>query len=185
MIDQKEKLKVILGNIEKDSNKECRRITLESEEQAKKIEEDIRKELDEKKAKLMERYKKLAESEKSRLISEEKNRLLKERSIQKNQIIEEVMTKGLELVRKELDEKTVKKWIEDGLKNIEKKGVIITVPLRFKKIKIHNKKILAKKTDNVIIESKDGSVRIVESIEKKMNEDKNLILVEVSKILFS
>jgi len=30
MIDQKEKLKVILGNIEKDSNKECRRITLES-----------------------------------------------------------------------------------------------------------------------------------------------------------
>jgi vacuolar-type H+-ATPase subunit E/Vma4 len=185
MIDQKEKLKVILDSIEKDANKECRRITLEVEEQAKKIEQEINKELNAKKTKLMEKYKKLAGNEKLRLISEEKNRILKERSIQKNQIVEEVMTKGLELAKKELDTKIVKKWIEDGLKNIEKKEVTITVPLRFKKIKVPNKKILAKKTDNVIVESKDGSVRIVESIEKKMNEDKNLILVEVSKILFS
>lgn len=184
MIDQKEKLKMILDRIEKDADKECRKITIEAEEQEKKIEKEINKELNEKKSKLTERYRKLAESEKLSLISEEKNRLLKERSIQKNQLVEEVIAKGLELAKKELDGKIIKKWIEDGLKEIGKKEVIITVPMRFRKIKISHKKVLAKKTDEVIIESKDGPVRIVESIEKRMNENKNLILVEVSKILF-
>jgi len=100
-------------------------------------------------------------------------------------MIEEVITKGLELAKKELDEKNIKKWIEAGLKEIGKKEVIITIPMRFNKIKIPHKKILKKETNDVIIESKDGSVRIVESLEKKLNENKNLILVEVSKILFS
>jgi vacuolar-type H+-ATPase subunit E/Vma4 len=184
-IDQTEKLKAILDRIEKDTNKECREIILAAEAKAKKIEQEIKKELDEKKANLMGRYKRLTESEKMRLIAEAKNKLLKERSIQKNQLVEDIIAKGLELSKKALNEKTIKKWIEDGLKNIGEKEVIITIPMRFKKLKLANKKILEKKIDDVIIESKDGAVRIIESLEKKMNENKNSILIEVSKILFS
>jgi vacuolar-type H+-ATPase subunit E/Vma4 len=183
--NQKEKLKAILDRIEKDTKKECRSIILEAEIKAKKIEEEILKELDEKKAKLMEKYKKWVEAEKLRLISESKNRLLKERSARKNQLVEGAVAKGLELVKKELDEKTIKKWVESGLKEIGIKEVIITIPMKFKKLKLPYKKILTKETDDVTIESKDGSIRIVESLEKKLNEKKNLILVEVSKILFS
>jgi len=179
------KLDVILDRIEKDTKKECSGIIRDAEEKAQKIEKEIMKDLDEKKASLMEKYKKLAENEKLRLISDEKNRLIKEKSIQKNQIIEEIITKGLELAKKELDEKKIKKWIESGLKEIGKGEAVITIPMRFGKIKLSHKKILKKETNDVIIESKDGSVRIVESLEKKLNENKNLILVEVSKILFS
>ena len=185
MESNQEKLKVILDSIEKDTKKECRRIIQEAEINENKIEKEIKKELDEKKAKLIEKYKKLTESEKLKLISEEKNGLIKERSLQKNQLIEEIIAKGLELAKKELNEKTVKKWIEDGLKEIGEKEVVITVPMRFKKIKIPHKKILAKNIDGIVIESKDSLVRIVESLEKKLNENKNLMLVEVSKILFS
>jgi vacuolar-type H+-ATPase subunit E/Vma4 len=185
MINQEEKLKTILDKIAKEANRECRRIILEAEEQEKKIEKEINRGFNQKKVKLMNDYKKLAENEKSSLISEAKNKFLKERSIQKNQLVEEVITKGLELAKKELDVEVIKNWVEEGLKNIRKKEVIITVPMRFRKLKIPHKKILAKKTDDVTIESKDRTVRIVESIEKKMNDSKNSILVEVSKILFS
>ena len=179
------KLDEILDRIEKDTEKECNNIIQEAEVKAQIIEKEIIKELNEKKTNSMEKHKKWTENEKLRLISDTKNRLINEKSIQKNQMIEEVITKGLELAKKELDEKNIKKWIEAGLKEIGKKEVIITIPMRFNKIKIPHKKILKKETNDVIIESKDGSVRIVESLEKKLNENKNLILVEVSKILFS
>jgi vacuolar-type H+-ATPase subunit E/Vma4 len=180
-----EKLDVILDRIEKDTSKECKNIIREAEEKSQKIEQEIIKELSETKARLMKKYKKLAESEKLRLISDAKNGLIKEKSIQKNQMIEEAIVKGLELAKKGLDEKKIKKWIEAGLKEIGERECTITIPMRFRKLKLPHKKILKKETNDVTIESKNGTVRIVESLEKKLNENKNLILVEVSKIMFS
>jgi vacuolar-type H+-ATPase subunit E/Vma4 len=185
MENNKEGLKIILDRIEKETEKECRTIIQEAEVTTEKIEKEIKKGLNEKKAELIEKHKRLAESEKLKLISEEKNKLVKEKGVQKNQLVEDVIAKGLELAKKELDKKMVKKWIEDGLKEIGEKDIVITVPMRFKNLKIPHKKIIAKKIDDIKIETKDGSVRIVESLEKKLNENKNLILVEVSKILFS
>jgi vacuolar-type H+-ATPase subunit E/Vma4 len=180
-----EKVNTILDRIENDTRKECNNIIREAESKAKEIERTIIKELDEKKRKPMEKYKKWTENEKLRLISDAKNKLVKEKSMQKNQMIEEVIAKGLELAKKRLDEKRIKKWVESGLKEIGEKEVVITIPMRFSKLKLPHKKILKKETNDVIIESKDGSIRIVESLEKKLNENKNIILVEVSRILFS
>jgi len=180
-----EKLDVILDRIEKDTSKECKNIIQEAEGKAQKIEQEITKGLNETNARLMKKYKKMSESEKLRLISDAKNRLIKEKSIQKNQMIEETIAKGLELAKKELDEEKIKKWVETGLKEMGERECIITIPMRFRKLKLPHKKILKKETNDVTIESKNGSVRIVESLEKKLNENKNLILVEVSKILFS
>ncbi len=176
------------------------KVRAKGEQEVKQAEKEIAKQLKETEEKWKKEMEKSRERIKARLLEEERERLSWARLEERRMLAEakeEVLDEAFEEFKKELSGFTAKKeyttWlnkmIEKGLKELGNESGVIHVKKGDKK-KVKAKKGVTIKEDvdvigGVIIESKDGKIRIDLSIDAFVRQHEDEIKKELYKHIFS
>ncbi len=191
-----EGVKNIKSKIKKDAEKEAKKHIKEAEKEAKKLKEVANTEIKKEKTKIKEDAKKKAEQEKQRIHSsanlEIHNLELEMQETLIQETFEKAKKKISNLQGKKRYEKALQGIIEESLKDLGKKNVNLHVSKKDKKLgkklakkfKIKTGDFLEDMEGGAILEKKDGSLRIDNSVEQRFERQKAYLRGEVADLLF-
>lgn len=181
----------IIAQIKKDAEKEIAQIKLDVDKQAKTIIEKAKQEARNDAEKIIEEGNKQSDNAKRIIISKANQEIKRDIMIAKEKIIEECFVKAhqkLSMIKGIEYEKTVNKYIQDGMKKLGKNFSVMTSREEDKKIiQKHGLTISGhvEASGGIKLISPDGRIILDYTFDGILKREKDKIRNKVGKLLFS